>query len=46
MLDLKTARTAGKMLLQRWHWTGKASRTLRARIEDELHRFEAFQLGD
>jgi len=46
MLDLKTDRTAGRMLLQSWHWTGRASRPLRARIEEELHRFEAFQLGD
>ena len=46
MLDLKTDRAAGKVLVQSWHWTGKGSRPLRARIEAELHRFEAFQLGD
>lgn len=46
MLDLKTDRAAGKVLVQSWHWTGKGSKALKARIEDELHRFEAFQLGD
>jgi uncharacterized protein YcaQ len=46
MLDLKTDRAAGKVLLQSWHWTGRGNRPLRARIEEELHRFEAFQLGD
>jgi len=46
MLDLKTDRAAGKLLIQNWHWAGKSSKPLKARIEAELHRFEAFQLGD
>ena len=46
MLDLKTDRNAGKVLIQSWHWAGRSSKALKARIEDELHRFEAFQLGD
>jgi uncharacterized protein YcaQ len=46
MLDLKTDRGAGKVLIQSWHWTGKSTKALKARVEAELHRFEAFQLGD
>ena len=46
MLDLKTDRAAGKVLVQSWHWTGKGTKALKPRIEDALHRFEAFQLGD
>jgi uncharacterized protein len=45
MLDLKTDRAAGKVLIQAWHWTGKGSRALKAAIEEELGRFERFQLG-
>ena len=44
MIDLKTDRVAGKLLVQSWHWIGRRSKLLRNRIEDELHRFEAFQL--
>ena len=46
-LDLKTDRAAGKLLIQAWHWLedGRPRAHKRA-IEDELHRFEAFQLGD
>jgi len=46
MLDLKTDRAAGKLLIQNWHSAGKSNKSLKARIEAELHRFEAFQLGD
>lgn len=46
-LDLKTDRTAGRLLIQAWHWlgTGKARRHKRS-IEEALHRFEKFQLGE
>lgn len=51
-IDLKTDRQNRKLLLQQWSWVGegagkKAPRAAwRRRIEDELHRFEAFQLGE
>ncbi len=46
VLDLKTDRAAGKLLVQQWTWTGGAeSRTLKRRIEEELGRFERFQLA-
>jgi uncharacterized protein YcaQ len=46
VLDLKTDRTAGKLLVQKWTWRAKGGRAeLRRRIEDELHRFERFQLA-
>jgi uncharacterized protein YcaQ len=43
LLDLKTDRAAGKLLIQSWHWLG--ARSAKRHIEEELHRFEAFQLG-
>ncbi|WP_316158246.1 MULTISPECIES: winged helix-turn-helix domain-containing protein [unclassified Bradyrhizobium] len=52
-LDLKTDRQNGKLLMQKWSWVGegKAARgdqrkALKRTIEDELHRFQRFQLGD
>jgi len=46
-IDLKTDRKAKKLLMQKWSWIGKQPRRLlKGRIEDELHRFERFQLGD
>jgi uncharacterized protein YcaQ len=46
-LDLKTDRAAGKLLIQAWHWIGKGkARGHKAPIEEELGRFEKFQLGD
>ncbi|MFB9268643.1 winged helix-turn-helix domain-containing protein [Bradyrhizobium erythrophlei] len=50
-LDLKTDRQNGKLLMQKWTWvgTGKkpaARKDLKRRIEDELHRFERFQLTE
>ncbi|MGJ4952038.1 winged helix-turn-helix domain-containing protein [Bradyrhizobium sp. HKCCYLS20291] len=52
-LDLKTDRQNGKLLMQKWSWVGpgKAARgdarkDLKRRIEEELHRFQRFQLGD
>ena len=45
-LDLKTDRAAGKLLIQSWHWIdGSRPRSHKRPIEDELHRFEAFQLA-
>ena len=46
VLDLKTDRAAGKLLVQQWTWIdGAESRTLKRRIEEELGRFERFQLA-
>jgi len=44
-LDLKTDRSRQKLLMQRWHWIGKASRAHKQRVEAALHKFEQFQLG-
>ena len=45
-LDLKTDRERGKLLMQKWTWVGSGSARLHKRqIEEELHRFERFQLG-
>jgi uncharacterized protein YcaQ len=44
-IDLKTDRQQQKLLLQKWNWIGKhRGRELKRRIEEELHRFERFQL--
>jgi uncharacterized protein len=50
-LDLKTDRKRRKLLMQKWNWVGDtgakgARKDLRRRIEEELHRFERFQLAD
>lgn len=46
-IDLKTDRSDRKLLLQKWSWIGKAPRkALKALIEDELDRFERFQIPD
>jgi uncharacterized protein YcaQ len=46
-VDLKTDRKNGKLLMQKWSWVGKHPRKgLKTRIEDELHRFERFQLAE
>jgi uncharacterized protein YcaQ len=45
-IDLKTDRANRKLLLQKWTWFGREkSRASPRRIEEELDRFEAFQLG-
>jgi len=48
-LDLKTDRKNRKLLVQQWSWVGTARKgprkELKARIEQELHRFERFQLA-
>jgi uncharacterized protein len=44
-IDLKTDRKSRKLLMQKWTWVGKHPRkNLKRRIEEELHRFERFQL--
>jgi uncharacterized protein YcaQ len=49
-VDLKTDRQKQKLLLQKWNWVGAAAKgprkALKRRIEEELHRFERFQLGE
>lgn len=46
VLDLKTDRENEKLLMQKWTWTAKKRpRELKAQIEEELGRFEKFQLA-
>ena len=50
-LDLKTDRQNKKLLMQKWSWVGKgvargARKELKRRIEEELDRFERFQLAE
>ena len=49
-LDLKTDRQNRKLLLQKWNWVGSSvkgpRKELKRKIEEELHRFERFQLGE
>ncbi len=46
VLDLKTDREKGRLLMQQWTWIAKGARMERKRlIEEALERFEAFQLG-
>jgi uncharacterized protein YcaQ len=52
-LDLKTDRQNKKLLMQKWTWVGPgkaakgdARKELKRRIEEELDRFEKFQLAD
>ncbi|HEV3499684.1 MAG TPA: crosslink repair DNA glycosylase YcaQ family protein [Bradyrhizobium sp.] len=50
-LDLKTDRQSRKLLVQKWSWVGAgapkgARKDFKRRIEEELHRFERFQLGE
>jgi uncharacterized protein YcaQ len=45
VLDLKTDRARGKLLVQKWTWLGEGpSAARKRRIEEALHRFERFQL--
>jgi uncharacterized protein len=44
-IDLKTDRERRKLLMQKWTWVGRGSPRLhKRRVEEELHRFERFQL--
>ena len=50
-LDLKTDRKNRKLLMQKWSWVGNgakksARKDLKRRIEEELDRFERFQLAE
>jgi uncharacterized protein len=50
-IDLKTDRPNRKLLMQKWSWVGHgakrgARKALKPRIEEELHRFERFQLAN
>ena len=48
-LDLKTDRQRRKVLMQQWTWLGPRTaprKELKRRIEEELGRFEKFQLGE
>jgi hypothetical protein len=50
-LDLKTDRKSKKLLVQKWSWVGNGKqrgprKDLKRRIEEELHRFERFQLAE
>jgi len=52
-IDLKTDRANKKLLMQKWSWvgTGKGAKRdvrkdLKRRIEEELDRFERFQLAE
>lgn len=46
VLDLKTDRAAGRLLIQHWTWLdGRESAQAKVAIEDELQRFERFQLA-
>jgi uncharacterized protein YcaQ len=50
-IDLKTDRQNRKLLMQKWSWVGKGAarggrKDFKRRIEEELHRFERFQLAE
>jgi uncharacterized protein YcaQ len=49
-IDLKTDRKNRKLLVQKWSWVGNgvrgARKDLKRRIEEDLHRFERFQLAE
>jgi uncharacterized protein YcaQ len=50
-LDLKTDRKSRKLLMQKWNWVGNGARKgarkdLKRCIEEELDRFERFQLAE
>ena len=44
-LDLKTDRKDGRLLIQKWTWMADEEPELKRAIEDELARFERFQLA-
>jgi uncharacterized protein len=44
-LDLKADRTNEALRIQKWTWIGKGAKRHKSRIEEELNRFERFQLN-
>jgi uncharacterized protein YcaQ len=45
-VDLKADREKQKLKMQKWTWIGRGPRrSHQRRIEEELHRFERFQLA-
>ena len=45
-IDLKADRERQKLRVQQWTWVGRGPRRMhKVRIEEELHRFERFQLA-
>ena len=42
-IDVKADRGSGTLLIQKWNWLREGSAASKARIEEALHRFEAFQ---
>lgn len=45
-IDLKCDRAAKHLKIQQWNWIGRhGGKATKARIEEALHRFEAFQLA-
>jgi uncharacterized protein YcaQ len=45
VIDLKADRTKRELLVQQWTWVGQGSAAHQSRIENALHRFEAFQFA-
>ena len=47
-IDLKTDRQRQRLLMQKWTWVGhrRPRKDLKHRIEEELQRFERFQLAE
>ena len=43
-IDLKADRENKVLRIQQWTWLGKSAKRHKSRIEDELHRFETFQV--
>lgn len=43
-IDLKTDRVAGRLLVQKWTWLAEVGAETRLAVEEELGRFEKFQL--
>jgi uncharacterized protein len=45
-IDIKADRAGQKLQIQKWSWVGQGSAARhKAQIEQDLHRFECFQLG-
>jgi uncharacterized protein YcaQ len=45
-IDMKVDRENRRLAMRQWTWVGKGSdRTHRVQIEQQLHRFEQFQMS-